>query len=253
MSTQPQKCYFLSDAHLGSRAFNNDRERELKLVRFLEWAAQDATDIFLLGDIFDFWYEYRYVVPKGHVRLLGCLASLADRGIRIHFFIGNHDIWTYGYLADEVGMHVYRDSQVMTLCGKQCFLAHGDRTGYRAPVVRLTHAIFHCEWLRRLYNTVHPWFNFSFGLAWSRYNRKHKHTQAAAEFLGEDKEFLVQFAKNYTEQPIDLFIFGHRHVLYDLMLTKQRRVIYLGDWIDKFSYGVLDQDGFYLDQWEVEE
>ena len=114
----PQKCYFLSDAHLGSLAYDDNRQREQKLCRFLRKAAEDATDIFLVGDIFDFWYEYRYVVPKGHVRLLGCLAEIADKGVNLHFFIGNHDIWTYGYLADEIGMKVYRDATVTTLNGQ---------------------------------------------------------------------------------------------------------------------------------------
>ena len=245
-----RKCYFISDAHLGSLAFDNDRERELKLCRFLTWAAQDATDIFLMGDIFDFWYEYRYVAPKGHVRLLGCLAGIADRGIKLHFFIGNHDIWTYGYLADEIGMTVYRDSVVTDINGFRCFLAHGDRTGYRPWSLRLTHAFFHSNWIRRIYNTIHPWFNYSFGLAWSRYNRRHKHRQDGAQYLGEDREYLVQFAKNYDREHIDFFIFGHRHVMLDLQLTEGRRVVYLGDWIDKFSYGVLDETGFRLEIWE---
>ena len=248
-----RKCYFISDAHLGALAFGDDRERERKLCRFLEWASRDATDLFLMGDIFDFWYEYRYVVPKGHVRLLGCLARIADSGVKIHYFIGNHDIWTYGYLAEEIGMTVYRDSVVTEINGYRCFLAHGDRTGYRSLPLRLTHAIFHSEAVRRLYNTLHPWLNFTFGLAWSRYNRKHKHTQDSARFLGEDKEYLVQFAKLYDKEHIDFFVFGHRHILLDLQLTSNRRVIYLGDWIDKFSYAVLDADGMRLELWEADE
>ena len=245
-----QKCYFLSDAHLGSLAYDDDRQREQKLCRFLRHAAQDATDIYLLGDIFDFWYEYRYVAPKGHVRLLGCLAELADRGIRLHYFIGNHDIWTYGYLADELGMTVYRDATVTTINGSRFFLAHGDRTGYRPTRLKLLHAFFHSNWIRRIYNTIHPWFNFTLGYNWSRYNRKHKHRQEEAVFLGEDREYLVQFAKQYDREHIDYFIFGHRHVMLDLQLTEGRRVVYLGDWIDKFSYGVFDEQGFRLEIWE---
>lgn len=247
------KRYFLSDAHLGGTAFNDDRIRELKLVRFLDTIKDDAAEIYLLGDIFDFWYEYRHVVPKGSVRLLGKLAELADSGIAIHFFIGNHDIWTYGYLEKEIGMKVYRNEQIIELDGKRFFLQHGDMVGYRPFSVRLMQAIFHSEIIRRIYNTIHPWFNMSFGLAWSRHNRLHKHRQEDAQYYGEDKEYLVQFAKQYNEKEhIDFFVFGHRHVMLDLMITKDSRVIYLGDWISHFSYGVYDEEGFRLEIFEEE-
>jgi UDP-2,3-diacylglucosamine hydrolase len=250
-----KKVYFLSDVHLGSCAFDNDREREQKLVRWLTSIQDNASDIYLLGDIFDFWYEYKYVIPKGFVRLLGKLAELSDKGVKLHFFIGNHDIWVRDYFEKELGMNVYLYDTVQEINGKRFYLAHGHRTGYRPWIVKLMHYVFHAGWVRRLYNCIHPTINYWFGLKWSKNNRLYKHKQEEAEYLGEDKEFLVQFAKEYskTHPDIDYFIFGHRHVMLDLMLSKTARVVYLGDWISHFSYAVFDEDGLRLEMYEEKE
>lgn len=247
-----KKVYFLSDVHLGSCAFNDDKEREQKLVRWLTTIQDNASDIYLLGDIFDFWYEYKYVIPKGFVRLLGKLAELSDKGVKLHFFIGNHDIWVRDYFEKELGMNVYLYDTVQEINGKRFYLAHGHRTGYRPWIVKLMHYVFHAGWVRRLYNCIHPTINYWFGLKWSKNNRLYKHKQEEAEYLGEDKEFLVQFAKEYrkTHPDIDYFIFGHRHVMLDLMLSKTARVVYLGDWISHFSYAVLDNEGLRLEMYE---
>ncbi|MEE1184426.1 MAG: UDP-2,3-diacylglucosamine diphosphatase [Paludibacteraceae bacterium] len=247
-----KKVYFLSDVHLGSCAFNDDREREQKLVRWLTSIQDNASDIYLLGDIFDFWYEYKYVIPKGFVRLLGKLAELSDKGVKLHFFIGNHDIWVRDYFEKELGMNVFLYDTVQEINGKRFYLAHGHRTGYRPWIVKLMHYVFHAGWVRRLYNCIHPTINYWFGLKWSKNNRLYKHKQEEAEYLGEDKEFLVQFAKEYskTHPEIDYFVFGHRHVMLDLMLSKTARVVYLGDWISHFSYAVLDNEGLRLEMYE---
>ena len=244
-----KKVYFISDVHLGSCAFDNDREREQKLVRWLTSIQDKASDIYLLGDIFDFWYEYKYVIPKGFVRLLGKLAELSDKGVKLHFFIGNHDIWVRDYFEKELGMNVYLYDTVQEINGKRFYLAHGHRTGYRPWIVKLMHYVFHAGWVRRLYNCIHPTINYWFGLKWSKNNRLYKHKQEEAEYLGEDKEFLVQFAKEYskTHPEIDYFIFGHRHVMLDLMLSKTARVVYLGDWISHFSYALFDKEGLRLE------
>lgn len=247
-----KKVYFISDVHLGSCAFDNDREREQKLVRWLTSIQDKASDIYLLGDIFDFWYEYKYVIPKGFVRLLGKLAELSDKGVKLHFFIGNHDIWVRDYFEKELGMNVYLYDTVQEINGKRFYLAHGHRTGYRPWIVKLMHYVFHAGWVRRLYNCIHPTINYWFGLKWSKNNRLYKHKQEEAEYLGEDKEFLVQFVKEYskTHPEIDYFVFGHRHVMLDLMLSKTARVVYLGDWISHFSYAVLDNEGLRLEMYE---
>lgn len=239
--------YFISDAHLGGTAFTDDREREKKLVRFLDSVKDSASDIYFMGDIFDFWYEYRYVVPKGSVRLLGKMAELSDSGVNLHFFIGNHDIWTYGYLEQEIGCKVYKKPVLSEIDGKIFYLSHGDMDGYRPISVRLMQWVFHNDAIRRIYSTLHPWINLKFGLAWSRYNRLHKHKEEPS-YLGEDKEYLVRFAKEKIKtEKIDFFIFGHRHVMLDLELANGSRVVYLGDWVNNFSYGLWDGKDFRLE------
>ncbi|MCQ2351562.1 MAG: UDP-2,3-diacylglucosamine diphosphatase [Paludibacteraceae bacterium] len=244
------KRYFISDAHLGSQAFAyNDRERELKLVKFLDSIKAEASDIYFLGDIFDFWYEYNHYVPKGCVRLLGKMAELSDSGIRLHFFIGNHDLWTFGYLEKEIGMKIYGAYSIEEFDGKKFFLSHGDMVGYRPFSVRLMQKTFHNKAIQWLYSLIHPSISMAFGFRWSKSNRLTKHTQESAQYLGEENEYLVQFAKDTLKQDssIDFFIFGHRHVMLDLMLRDKKRVVYLGDWIDKFSYGVWDGKEFRLE------
>lgn len=253
MAIQKNKKYFISDSHLGSRAFaHTDREREQKLVRFLDSIKAEASDIYFLGDIFDFWYEYNHYVPKGCVRLLGKMAELSDSGINLHFFIGNHDIWTFGYLEKEIGMKVYGAYDIQMLDGKKFFLSHGDMVGYRPFSVHLMQKIFHSKAIQHLYSIIHPSLSMRFGYWWSKNNRLVKHTQESAKYLGEDKEFLVQFAKETLKKDptIDFFIFGHRHVVLDLLLRDNKRVVYLGDWIDKFSYGEWDGENFFLKNFE---
>ncbi|NCC98183.1 MAG: UDP-2,3-diacylglucosamine diphosphatase [Bacteroidia bacterium] len=245
-----KQSYFISDAHLGGRAFSNDKERELKLIRFLDSIKDEASDIYFLGDIFDFWYEYKYVVPKGNVRLLGKMAELADMGINIHFFIGNHDIWTFGYIQEEIGAKVYTTPQIIDINGKKFYMTHGDMVGYRPLPVRVMQGIFHSRLAQILFSSLHPWFGMKFGLTWSKYNRLNKH-QEDPQYMGEDKEYLVRFAKETLKtQAIDYFIFGHRHIMLDLKLSKCSRVIYLGDWVQNFSYGVFDGSDFRLEIFE---
>jgi UDP-2,3-diacylglucosamine hydrolase len=169
------KIYFISDVHLGARAFDDDREREKKLVRFLSSIQNDVKAIYFLGDIFDFWYEYKNIIPKGFTRLFGKLAELADAGVEMHYFIGNHDIWTGDYFEKEFGMIMHYDAEEMQINGKTFYLAHGHRTGYRPLAVKIMHFFFHSKWVRRIYNLIHPSINYYFGLGWSAHNRKYKH------------------------------------------------------------------------------
>lgn len=248
-----KKSYFISDAHLGSTAYTNNRNRELKLVRWLDHIEDTASDIYLLGDIFDFWYEYKYVVPKGYSRLFGKISSLTDKGINIHFFVGNHDCWTYGYLEEELGMKVYKKSLIKEINGKTFLMAHGDGLGSQPRSVKIMRKIFLSEFVRRTYNFfIHPRFNIAFGLKWSKESRN-SHDEKTNSFLGEKNESLVIYAKERLKQEdINFFVFGHRHLLLDLMLNKESRVIILGDWIEQFSYGVFDEEGFRLELFESE-
>ena len=255
------KTYFLSDFHLGAgyhltKAEQNNlqfpegkdrmlfaqHEVERKLCRWLDKIKDTAQSIYLLGDIFDYWFEYRYVVPRGYVRFLGKLAELIDEGVEIHFFIGNHDIWVTDYLQEEIGLIVHKEGLVTTIGEQKFFLHHGDGLGDESKVFKLLRKIFHNGFLRWLYAGIHPVWTVGFAKRWSNHSRE---SGGDMPYLGEDKEYLVKFAKEELQRSPDInyFIFGHRHILLDLMLSKASRVVILGDWISYFSYAVFDKDG----------
>jgi len=236
-----KKTYFISDAHLGSLATQDPREQEKHLCRFLDEIKPQAESLYMLGDIFDFWFEYRNAVPKGFTRLLGKLSELTDAGIAVHFFTGNHDIWCKDYLTRECGVVMHYGPEVIEIEGKTFFLAHGDGLGDDSKSFKLLRSIFHnpcCQWLFRW---LHPDLGLPFGLNWAK-NSRIKHMQGGTEadppYMGENHEPLVLFAKQYIkEKPeTDYLIFGHRHIELDLMLTRQNRLLILGDWITQFTY-----------------
>lgn len=238
------KTFFITDAHLGSKMITDPLTHEKKVVDLLTHLQEEGAEtIYLMGDMFDFWFEYKYVVPKGHVRFLGKLAELADKGIQLHFFIGNHDIWTFGYLEKEIGMHIHRTAEEVNINGKQCYLAHGDGLYTHEKKFALLRSIFHNKCCQRLFALLPSSWGMSFGLNWSANNRK-KELQQNNEYQGEDKETLIRFAKEREQQAhADYYIFGHRHILLDLMISRQSRVIILGDCMQYFSYACLEEDG----------
>lgn len=238
------KTFFISDAHLGSRVMTNRQQHEKKVVELLDHIQhKGAQAIYFMGDMFDFWFEYKHVVPKGHVRFLGKLAELSDAGVELHFFIGNHDIWTFGYLEKEIGMKVHRSSEILTLNGKTCYLAHGDGLYTHEKKFGLLRAIFHNHTCQRLFALLPSAWGMSFGLKWSANNRQ-KELKQNNEYQGEANETLVQFAKQHeTHTHADYYIFGHRHIMLDLMIAKDSRVIILGDCIQHFSYACMDTNG----------
>ncbi len=241
--------YFLSDAHLGSQFHTDSRETERRLCRWLESVRQDARVIYLLGDIFDYWYEYRDVVPKGFTRLLGKLSELTDAGVEIHFFIGNHDIWLTDYLSVECGLILHFEPLMTDIDGKRFFLAHGDGLGDDSRSFHLLRKIFHSRFLRRCFSAVHPRLTIPLAHAWSNSSRLYGGVQ---EYLGEEREHLVQFSKETLKENPDInyFIFGHRHILLDLSIADESQVIILGDWITYFSYAVFDGEKVSLKRWE---
>ena len=243
--------YFLSDAHLGSLAIAHARTHERRLVRFLDSIKDKAEAIYLLGDMFDFWNEYRYVVPKGYTRFLGKLSELTDRGIEVHFFIGNHDIWTYGYLEQECGLIVHRKPITTELYGKVFFLAHGDGLGDPDTTFKLLRKIFHNPTCQRLFNAIHPRWGMALGLNWAKHSRMKREAGKELPYLGEEKEYLVQFTKSYIKahNDIDYFLYGHRHIELDLMLSHKTRMLILGDWIWQFTYAVFDGEHLFLEQY----
>ncbi len=236
--------YFASDAHLGSRYLANPLEAEKKLVRWMDTVKKDAKAIYFLGDMFDYWYEYKYVVPKGHVRFLGKMAELADSGVEIHLFIGNHDIWMFNYLQQEIGVQIHQGPLIVDLLNKRFFLAHGDEVGDQTLGFRFLRALFRNKFCQWLYGGIHPRWTFGFALGWSLSSRK-KGVAKLQEPNRPEKpgDYLVKFSKEYlqTHPDISFFIFGHRHILLDTHLSETSRVLIAGDWMRLFSY--IEWDG----------
>ncbi|MDL2266222.1 UDP-2,3-diacylglucosamine diphosphatase [Parabacteroides sp. OttesenSCG-928-G21] len=253
MSATKKKIYFASDAHLGARFHDDPREIEKRLVRWLESIRYDASAIWFLGDMFDYWYEYKYVAPKGHTRFLGKLAELSDEGVDIHFFIGNHDIWMFDYLPKEIGATIHYEPLTIDLLGKRFYLAHGDEADNRSWSFRLIRAVFRNKFCQWLYAGIHPRWTFGFALGWSLNSRKSGMVDHEVKpYQGEQSEYLATFAKEYlkTHPDINFFLFGHRHILLDLLLTKTSRLLIIGDWMTLFSYAVWDGEDLELNQFE---
>ena len=254
MNLSRKNIYFASDAHLGARFHQNPLALEKKLVRWLDRIKEDALAVYFLGDMFDYWYEYKYVVPKGFVRFLGKLAELSDAGVEIHFFIGNHDIWMFDYLTKEIGAIIHRDVLTVDLLGKRFFLGHGDEVDYRSKMFRFVRTLFRNKFCQWLYAGIHPRWTFGFALGWSLSSRKSGLKNESSEYQGVSGEYLVQFAKTYlqTHPDINFFIFGHRHIMLDLMLSRSSRILVAGDWMQHFSYIVWDGEALFLEQFEME-
>src|SRR5690554_247181 len=243
-----KKIYFASDFHLGSHPLSDTREREKRIVVWLDQIAADAQELYLMGDIFDFWFEYATVVPKGHTRFLGQLAELADAGIQITLFKGNHDMWMFGYLEKELGARIISDELVLERNGKLFYLHHADGLGPGDQQYKLLKKIFRsrvCQWL---FARLHP--NLGIGIArrWSRRSRISSGVQE--EFRGADKEWLVAYANQVLrDRDVDYFVFGHRHLPLDLPLDRGARYINLGEWIRYNTYAVFDGKELLLKTW----
>ena len=246
-----KNVYFLSDAHLGSLAIPHGRTQERRLVRFLDSIKEKASAVYLLGDMFDFWNEYRYVVPKGYSRFLGKLSELTDNGVEVHFFAGNHDLWTYGYLEEECGVIVHKAPVTTEIYGKVFFLAHGDGLGDPDNKFKILRKLFHNRTCQRLLNFVHPRWGMALGLNWAKHSRLKRADGKEVPFMGEDKEFLVRFARDYkrSHPNIDYFLFGHRHIELDLPIDKSTRMLILGDWIWQFTYAVFDGEHLFMSEY----
>lgn len=241
-----QKIYFASDFHLGIPNEAKSKERELKLVAWLEKAAKDAAEIYLVGDLFDFWFEYKTVVPRGHTRILGTLSFLCDRGVKIHVFTGNHDMWIFDYLPKETGVILHRDPIERIWNGKRFFIGHGDGLGPGDQGYKFIKKVFRSKLCQWLFARLHP--NFGIGLAnfWSRKSRA-KGNGKDARYLGEEGEWLVHFAKEkLQETTYDYFVFGHRHLPLDIALPGGCRYVNLGDWLGYYTYAVFDGEDLQL-------
>jgi UDP-2,3-diacylglucosamine hydrolase len=237
-----KKVYFLSDAHLGSRGIPHGRTQERRLVNFLDSIKYNAAAVYLLGDMFDFWYEFKLVVPKGYTRFLGKISELTDMGVEVHFFIGNHDIWCGDYLEKECGMILHRQPYTCEIYGKEFFLAHGDGLGDEDRKFRFLRSLFRNKFLQCMFSALHPRWSVDLGLEWAKHSRLKREDGKEPPYMGENKEYLVRYSKSYlhTHPNINFFIFGHRHIELDLMLSRTARIIILGDWIRQFTYVEFD-------------
>lgn len=241
-----KKIYFLSDFHLGVPDHASSLAREQRIVAFLTEAAKDAAHIFIVGDLFDFWYEYRTVVPKGYVRILGKLAQLTDAGIPVSFFVGNHDMWMKGYFEKELNIPVYYEPKAFEFNHKQFLIGHGDGLGPGDHGYKFIKKIFRnpvCQWL---FGLLPPAIGVGLANMLSHSSRAAT-GQTDETFLGETGEWLIIYCKEILQQKhYHYFVFGHRHLPIDYALTPQSQYINLGDWIKYYSYAVFDGEQMHL-------
>lgn len=249
MTDKVKKIYFASDFHLGAPDYESSLIREKKIVAWLEHIEDTAEEIFLVGDIFDFWFEYKRAVPRGFVRLLGKIAELTDKGIPVHVFTGNHDMWIFDYLPKEIGVKLYREPIEREFFGKSYFIGHGDGLGPGDKGYKFLKKVFanrFCQWC---FARLHP--NFGIWLA----DKSSKTSRAKSKgqdevFLGEDKEWLIQYCKEVLEKThYDYFVFGHRHLPLEIKLEDNSTYYNLGEWINYCTYLEVDADSVELKEW----
>jgi UDP-2,3-diacylglucosamine hydrolase len=241
-----ENTYFISDLHLGAKYMHDQLERERRVCRFLDSIRDDAAELFLLGDILDYWYEYKYVVPRGYIRFLGKLAELADNGVKLTWVTGNHDVWLFDYLRDQLGMTVLNGHTVVETQGKRILIAHGDDVGVQPAMYRFTRWCFYnkvCQWL---YAAIHPRWTYPIATGWSNENRTRRDPVEQQAISERAASHLMDFSRDYHRQhpDVEAFVYGHIHIArYNEAHDGMPPVIFLGEWISLDSYLVLDGDG----------
>jgi UDP-2,3-diacylglucosamine hydrolase len=247
--TEKGLIYFVSDVHLGAPALNNNRERELLFTRWLDEIKDTVAELYLMGDIFDFWYEYKKVAPRGFTRVLGRIADLTDRGIPVHFFPGNHDLWVFDYLGEETGVIVHRKEIIREIFGKKFFLAHGDGIDQSDKGYLLLKKIFTNKPLQWLFSRLHPNFALWIAHKWSASSRLSKSDNEPDFMVNQDG--MYKFAADFLKStPVDYFVMGHRHRLAMEKMDEQTTFVLLGEWIGSYSYGVFDGNKFELKKYK---
>ena len=235
------KIYFVSDAHLGSG--EDSRQRELELCQWLDSIKGDCKTLLLLGDMFDFWFTYRYTVPRGHTRLLGKLAELADNGVKLHFFLGNHDMWMFDYLEKEMGVVMHDEPEVFEIDGKRFLIGHGDGLGHLDKQFDLLRKVFRSRFNQRLFALLPASWTFPIALRWSDSNKVKHARQDTLRYLGDDREGIVLYCKERLEKEhFDYCVFGHRHTPLTMPLTQDCIYVNTGDWMLNRNYAVYSPE-----------
>ncbi len=238
-TTTATNLYFASDFHLGVPTMEASLEREKKIVAWLESIAPTAGHVFLMGDVFDFWYEYKKVVPKGFVRLQGAIARLTDAGVQVHFFKGNHDMWVNDYFTTELGITIHADEFEFEHQGKKFYLHHGDGLGPGDKAYKFLKKIFRNPFCEGLFGLLPPRIGLGIAHAWSMKSRLSQNEKEY--FRGNELEHLYQYCTEMLEKThYDYFIFGHRHLVLDIALPQESRYINLGEWVTGAQYAVFE-------------
>ncbi len=240
--------YFISDCHFGIPNKIESDQRERRVVAFLESIKQNATHLFLLGDIFDFWFEYKDVVPKNNIRFIGKLAELADKGVHIYYILGNHDMWNFGYLQKEIGLTQLRGNHKFIINDKKIYIGHGDALDPKDYGYFLIKWIYSRKINQRLFAALHPSWAFAIARTVSLKSRK-AHMLEDRYFQGEENEPIITYCKKILlTEHYDYFLFGHRHFMLEYQLNKTARYINVGDWITHYSYVIMENEKCELKQ-----
>lgn len=247
-----KNIYFASDFHLGSPDHSESRIREDRIVRWLTSIESTCSELFLMGDIFDFWFEYRTVVPKGYIRLQGKLANMSDEGIKIYFFKGNHDMWVEDYFTKEMGIQIVSDELVIERGGKSFYLHHGDGLGPGDGNYRILRSIFRNPVCRWLFSILPPTIGLGIATGWSSKSRI-VNTRVEEVFIGEENEWLAVYSKEVlAKQHYDYFVYGHRHLPMVIELGNNSQYYNIGEWFGFNSYAVFDGEELSLKYFERE-
>ncbi len=239
--------YFASDFHLGYPDYETSRQRENLIVNWLDTIKNHARQVHLVGDIFDFWFEWRHVVPRNYVRFLGKLAELSDKGVEVHFYIGNHDVWTFGYLEDEIGLKVHRKREVQVIEGKKFVIEHGDQTPFESWVYKAMTAVFRWRPAQKFFAALHP--NFATFLATSFSRRRDRYQITEQHNPQKDKQIRYVRWLQQNGYKADFYIFGHRHLAYQMPVGDGLLTV-LGEWMIKNTYAVYDGEKLELRKFE---
>jgi UDP-2,3-diacylglucosamine hydrolase len=246
-----KKIFFASDFHLGVPDYESSKQREKKIIRWLDSVKGEAHTIFIVGDIFDFWFEYRAAIPKGFIRLQGKLAELSDAGIKIIFFTGNHDMWLFDYFTKELGIPVYRKPQLFIFNDKKFLVGHGDGLGPGDHIYKVIKKVFANKAAQWLFGFIHPNIGIGFANYCSR-NSRIRQNKREDKFLGEDEWLLVYSRELEKKEHHDYYIFGHRHLPLDIKVGDHSRYVNLGEWVNYFTYAVFDGSDVQLKEFEKE-